>query len=205
MFIDTDSFVLLSKESIKTFGATGAVILQTLHDNYSSERIPLDVDTWAKPGGILDFIQADIIKRTITGLINKGLISVVDNQIYIERKKVKVTQPEMFTKGESQKQKTTNPVWLMAVMLQKIYHEDTQLTSPKRHLPFAKKLIEKGLSPDELYNLYGDNGWWYRNVYKGQQGHPPNQNNISTTIHDALSGEKVSNNKNDKATDNFWS
>jgi len=202
MFLE-DDFVLLSKESIKKYGATGATILQITYSVYGP-RIPLEVDEWCSPGGILDFIQPEIVKRTLTGLDKNGLITIEDTVIVLSEHKKESKEETIFDKKKEKTNRKASPAWEMAIAIIQVCKDNPQLTSPKRYLKFASSLIELGYTKEDILKWYGHGGWWYKNQYKGEMGNPPNQYNISKTIEMAKKGVKKQEPKKTSTKDNFF-
>lgn len=197
MFLEKDEIVVITTESISKFGAMGAVVLQRLYYKYGN-IISIDIDTWTKPNGILHFVDKDIVQKTINGLHRKGLIDIIGTSILLSESDKKQGKPikDIFGKEEKKEKKEANEVWNMAVCLSEIYAETKELSTPKRHLRFAQKLLDMGMTIQEMRKLYGVGGWWYSNEFKGQKGSPPNQSDITKTLQKARSGESLSNSTN---------
>lgn len=194
MFLEKDETITITTEAISKFGAMGAVVLQTLYVNYGY-IIPIDIDTWTKPNGVLHFVEKDIVQRTINGLHKKGLIEVVGTSIVLsEGQKKDTNKPvkDIFGQEKKEEKKAENETWNMAVELSAIYGETKELSTPKKHLRFAQKLLDMGVTRSELRKLYGIGGWWYSNEFKGQKGSPPNQSDITKTLQKARSGQTTS-------------
>jgi hypothetical protein len=208
MFLEKDEIVVITTESISRFGAMGAVILQLLYYKYGN-IIPIDIDTWTKPNGILHFVEKEIVQKTINGLHRKGLIEVIGTSILLsESDKKQSTKPktDIFGKEETKEKKEANEVWNMAVCLSEIYAETKELSTPKRHLRFAQKLLDMGITIQEMRKLYGVGGWWYSNEFKGQKGSPPNQSDITKTLQKARNGQTISASglKESRSRDDFF-
>jgi hypothetical protein len=168
----------------------GAVVLQTLYI-HCGYIIPIDVDAWTQANGILHFVEKDIVQRTINGLHKKGLIEVIGTSIVLsDGQKRESNKPvkDIFGQEKKEDAKPENETWNMAVELSSVYGETKELSTPKKHLRFAQKLLEMGITRSELRKLYGIGGWWYSNEFKGQKGSPPNQSDITKTLQKARGG-----------------
>ena len=187
MFLDET--VCISKASIRKYGATGAVILQLCYAEYGP-IIPLEVSEWCSPGGILDFIQPEIVSRTLTGLISKGLIKDQGSQILLTEGTKRKTEEEASQTsifGEvKKKSKRGTRQWSMAVKIQEVT-KTTDTTTPNRYLKFAEILLQN-YTEEDIEKWYGNNSWWYKNYWKGQQGMSPTQKDITDTVTMAKEG-----------------
>lgn len=204
MFLN-DSLLIVEKESIRKYGATGAIILQVLYSEYGYD-IPLLTEEWCKPEGILNFIQIEIVKRTLNAMDKAGLISIQDTKIVLENVTKEYKKEGIFKEEiKEKKDRKENPAWDMAVVLMEVYGENKELFTPKKNLTFANKLLKMNVTKEDIQRLYiGDNSWWYTSTYSGQHGNKPNQIQIGKTINDALKGVPQGSLKPD-SKGAFWS
>lgn len=180
LLLENDT-VTVSKEAISKYGATGAVILQLLYAEYGW-RIPLDTDEWKT--GILNFIQPQILSRTLTNLEAKGLITIQNNYIVFEQHKPKKKEKSILP--ETKKKTAASLPWAMAKALIEVFKLPEALANPNRYLRFAEKLLAEGYTPENIRDWYGDGGWWYKEYWLGRDNNsPPTQNLIVTTIESA--------------------
>lgn len=197
MFLDDN--ITVSVESVRRFGPTGAIVLQVLYTNFNDARIPLAVDEWCGQDNILYFIQPDIVKRTLTALATKGLITIEDDVLIFDAPQKKRKEP----KEKKDEKRQPNDNWRMAQTIISVLKLSSAVASVRRYLPFATKLLAAGVTVEDMLNWYGDDGWWYKNEYKGTLGDPPTQTDITRTLdlarvgHTRTSKKPVKTNKDD--------
>jgi len=185
MFIKQGDTVTVTRESLRTFGPTAAIILQELYREYGSD-ITLNFQEWCSPGGCLDFLDPTLVKSTITKLETRNKIIVEGDVIYLfgrEKKQQSVAgilgipEPE-----EPEKTKKNTDNFAMAHVLCEVTGQADGLHTPKRFLRLASDLLSAKYTIDDIKNRYGKDGWWYKNEFKGQKGYAPNESDIRRTI-----------------------
>jgi hypothetical protein len=183
MFLDES--ITVSVESVRRFGPTGAIVLQVLYTNFNEAGIPLNIDEWCSQDNILYFIQSDIVKRTLTALATKGLITIEDDILIFDAPQKKRKE----RKQKKEEKREPNDTWKMAQTIISVLKLSGAVASVRRYLPFATKLLAAGVTVEDMVNWYGDDGWWYKNEYKGATfGDPPTQTDITRTLDLARAG-----------------
>lgn len=188
----TDTLTI-KRDAIKHFGGLGAIILQELFNQYG-EIIELDVDDWRET--CLDYIPVVTIKRVITTLRNEGKIEFTETHLVIPN--IPQKRKRTAKQNEPAADKKSNPVWEMAELICKLVGQSEKFYTPNKYLKFAKQLIDDGRTIEYMEKKYGLGGWWYETQYKGQQGSPPNTQDIRTTL-DKLPVGQITKGKSD-----FW-
>lgn len=176
--------VTITKDAIKKYGSAGAIVLQVLYDKYGGV-FPLDIDLWREEE--LDFLDAGQISATLTLLRSKGYISIEDDTVYIHDRKKRVEKQGV----EDKEERARNDVWEMALVIQKVTKVNPKLVKPNRYLSTAKKLLKAGYTEQFILKHYGDNGWWYREDFRGQKGQPPTYGQITQTV--SFAGKELNN------------
>lgn len=183
MFVDT---ITISKEAIKKYGTTGAIVLQVLYSEFGME-IPEDHDKMKEL--FHGYMDMSLVKGTLTKLYNAGKIGILDGTIYLAgMPKTPQLSIYDFTDEEKPEEKVVeetkkepNETWKMAETLCDVLGFSENFKDPKRYLRPAKKLLEN-YTIEFIQKRYGKGGDWYKHEYKGQQGSPPNLNDIYKTI-----------------------
>ncbi len=184
-----DNLITLSKDSIKKYGSSGAIVLQVLYQNFGSE-IKVDTERWHED--ILDFVAISAVKTTLTLMVNKGHIEIDGNILTILEQKKKV---EKVVKEK--KPRKANPNWEFAEIICDVLKENTVMKDPKKHLRFVKLLQDAGWTKEMIWDRYGDeDGFWYTQDWRGIRGDKPYVNTIKETLN--VETKKVVNKINGK-------
>lgn len=184
MFIGNDEQITVTKESLRKYGPTGAVILQALYTEYGNV-IPIAYQEWQKKGNVLDFIDNSIVSSTLNALHKRGKIRIDYDTatLYLTEQEQTIFDILDVKEEPKPKKETKNEVWSMSLAICEALGQADGLKTPKHFLKFAKELLEAGYTAKDL-EKYNKGDWWYTTQFKGQKGLPPKVEDIRTTISD---------------------
>lgn len=182
MFVDT---VTISKQAIKKYGTTGAIVLQVLYNQHGTE-IPVDHDEMKDL--FKDILDISQVKSSITKMYNDELIFLLDDVIYLNgvpEEQLSIfdfSKEEKPVEKEEKEKPKVNETWQMADTLCDVLGYSGAFKNPKRYLREAKKIIKANYTIEFIKERYGKGGDWYTHEFKGQKGSPPNMADIYKTI-----------------------